>query len=224
MKIAVVGMGLFGQSLSRQLARNGAQVIAIDQNPHLIDDIKSDVDLAVRLDATDERELRAQGIHEVDVLVASIGDNFEANQMLILVAKCMGIKRVIARAPSSTHARILSLIGADEVVMPEESAAMELARRMVQPSIKGYMELIEGTSVAELQAPADFVGKNLVELDLKRKARVSLVAIKHPDPSQPSGFRIRVVLLGTDVIEQGDVLVVLGRDEDIKAMMPHGEV
>src|SRR5687768_13809831 len=99
MKAAVVGLGLFGKSLALKLAQAGAEVIAIDSKMDLIDDVRHDVAVAVKLDATDERELRAQGVHQVDVLVASIGDNFEANQLVVILAKKMGIKRVLARAP-----------------------------------------------------------------------------------------------------------------------------
>ena len=91
MKVAVVGLGLFGKHVALDLARTGADVIAIDSNLDLVDDVKDEVALAVKLDATDEKELRAQGVHEVDVLVASIGDNFEANQLLVIVAKQLGI-------------------------------------------------------------------------------------------------------------------------------------
>lgn len=219
MKVAVVGMGLFGRSLAVNLARAGVEVIAIDSRMEAVDDVKDEVATAVRLDATDEKELRAQGIHEVDALVASIGDNFEANQLLVMLSKKMGIRRVIARAPSSTHARILRLIGADEVLMPEEEAAKEMAQRMIQPSLKGYLSLIEGYAVVEVAAPGSFQGKALVELDLKRKSRVSLVAIKRPSPADPTAFTINALPMGTDVVEKGDILILLGLDKDIKALL-----
>lgn len=131
MKVAVVGLGLFGMSLALELARAGAEVIAIDENMELCNDVKNEVAVAVRLDATDERELRAQGVHQVDVLVASIGNDFEANLLLILLAKEMGIPRVIARAPSKRHAKILLRIGADEVILPEIDAAAATAKSLL---------------------------------------------------------------------------------------------
>lgn len=219
MKVAVVGMGLFGKSLAINLARGGAEVIAVDANLDLVDDVKDEVALAVKLDATDEKELRTQGIHEVDILVASIGDNFEANQLLVILAKQMGIRRVVARAPSPVHARILRMIGADEVVMPEEQAAEEAARRLIQPSLKGYFELIEGYSIAEIETPENFVGKSLAELDLKVKYRINLVAITRPGAGPEGKDAINAVPLGTDVLKAGDLLAVAGRDEDIKALI-----
>ena len=219
MKVAVVGLGLFGRSLAVSLARAGAEVIAIDAKMELVDDVKDEVAVAVRLDATDEKELRAQGVHEVDVLVAAIGDNFEANQLLVMLAKQMGIKKVVARTPSPTHERILRKIGADEVVMPEVQAAEDAARLLVQPSLKGYFELIEGHSVAEIEAPPSFLGKTIAEIDLKQRFHVNLVAITRPSALDGGKPTINVVPMGTDLIHKGDILAVAGRDEEIKKLM-----
>ncbi|NUN48227.1 MAG: TrkA family potassium uptake protein [Candidatus Brocadiae bacterium] len=219
MKVAVVGLGLFGRSLAVNLARSGVEVWAVDSRMDLIDDIRDEVAVAVQLDATDERELRAQGIHETDVLVASIGDDFEANQLLVVLAKQVGIPRVIARAPSPKHARILKLIGADDVVMPEEQASEDCARRICQPSLKGYFELVEGYSVAEIQAPVSFDGKTLAELDLKTRYRINLVAIRRAATIPGAKPVINAVPLGSDQLRKGDVLAVAGRDEDIQKLM-----
>jgi len=219
MKVAVVGMGLFGRSMAVNLARAGAEVIAIDANIKLIDDVKEDVDVAVMLDATDERELRAQGIHQVDLLVAAIGDDFETNQLVVILAKKLGIPKVVARAPSPVHARILGLIGADEVYMPEEQAAASVAQRLGQPSLKAYFQLVEGYSVAEIEAPPSFQGRDLASLDLKKRFRIQLIAITRTDPEREGKHRINAVPMGTDVIERGDILAVAGKDEDIRVLL-----
>lgn len=218
MKIAVVGLGLFGKSLAVNLARAGAEVIAIDTNMDLVQDVMNEVALAAKLDATNEKELRAQGVDTCDVLIASIGDDFEANQLLVMTAKQMGIKKVVARAPSPMHVRILKMLGADEVFMPEVEAAQAAARRIVEPSLKGYFQLIEGHSVAEIDAPASFHGKTLVELKLKETHRVNLVAITRPG-ANGAGPTINAVPLGTDRVQPGDILAVAGRDEDLRALV-----
>lgn len=132
MRVTVVGMGLFGRSMAIKLARAGIDVIAIDIQMSQVDDVRDEVALAVCLDATDEKELRAHDVQKSDVLVASIGNNFEANQFLVLLAKKMGVKRVIARAPSENHARILEVLGADEVILPEVEMAERVARRLLE--------------------------------------------------------------------------------------------
>jgi len=140
MKVAVVGMGLFGRSLALDLARAGAEVIAIDIDVEKLDVVRDEVAVAVALDATEEKELRAQGVHKVDLLVASIGDDFEANQLLVVLAKAMGVPRILARAPSKRHARILDLLGATEVVLPEVEAAERTARRVLAAQDPGAPE------------------------------------------------------------------------------------
>lgn len=132
MKVAVVGMSLFGRSLAIDLARAGVEVIAIDLRLEKVESVRDEVGLAVCLDATDERALRSQGVHEVDVLVASIGNDFEANQLLVMLAKELGIGRVVARAPSPRHAQILRRLGADDVILPEVEAAERAAKELLE--------------------------------------------------------------------------------------------
>jgi trk system potassium uptake protein len=133
MKVAVIGLGVFGQTLAVNLARAGIEVIAIDSKPDSVSDVKDDVALAVALDSTDEKALRSQGIKEVDVLVSCIGGgNFEANQLTVILAKKIGVRHVISRASTQTHARILKLIGADFVFTPEVAAAESLARHILK--------------------------------------------------------------------------------------------
>ncbi|MCK6447709.1 MAG: TrkA family potassium uptake protein [Planctomycetes bacterium] len=132
MKVAVVGMSLFGRSFAVELARCGAEVIAIDVKLERVESVRDEVTLAVCLDATDERALRSQGVHEVDVLVASIGNDFEANQLLVMLGKELGIGRILARAPSPRHASILKKLGADEVILPEVEAAERAARGLLE--------------------------------------------------------------------------------------------
>jgi trk system potassium uptake protein TrkA len=131
MKVAVVGMGLFGEALALDLARAGAEVVAIDRMLAKLDNVREEVALAVALDATDERELRAQGIARVDLLIACIGNDFEANQMLVVLARELGVPRIWARAPSRRHAKILELLGAERVILPEIDMAERAAREVL---------------------------------------------------------------------------------------------
>lgn len=215
MKVAVIGLGQFGKSLALQLAKAGAEVIAIDSNMDLVDDVKNDVALAVKMDATDERDLRSQGVAKVNVVVASIGD-FEANQLVTVLAKRLGVPRVLARASGETHARILKLIGADEVILPEVEAASKLTQRLLLPSLRNYFELIEGYSVAELEVPESFHGKTLAELDLRRKHGVNLIALKRKGPDRGT---VDPVPAPTEVLRAGDVIAVAGADAALAKML-----
>ncbi len=215
MKVAVIGLGQFGKSLAVQLAKAGAEVIAIDSDMEVVDDVKNDVALAVKMDATDERDLKSQGVQKVDVVVASIGD-FEANQLVTVLAKRFGVSRVIARAASPTHARILKLIGADDVILPEDEAASKLTQRLMLPSLHNYFELIEGYSVAELAVPETFHGKTLQELDLRRRFGVNLIALKRKGTDRTL---VDPVPAPTEILRPGDVIAVAGADASLAKML-----
>jgi trk system potassium uptake protein TrkA len=134
MKVAVIGMGLFGEAMALDLARAGVEVVAIDRELAKLDSVRDEVALAVALDATDERELQAQGIGKVDLLIACIGNDFEANQMLVVLARELGVTRIWARAPSRRHAKILELLGAERVILPELDMAERAARELLGAS------------------------------------------------------------------------------------------
>ena len=140
---AVIGLGRFGRMVAEMLAADGAEVIAVDLNPTLVEDIKDKVTVAVRMDSTDETALVSQGIDSMDAVIVGIGDDFEANQLTVVIAKKIGVKKVITRARTPVQAKILSLIGADEVIMPEEETAQRLAQRLNRPNIRAHLELAE---------------------------------------------------------------------------------
>jgi trk system potassium uptake protein TrkA len=133
----------------------------------------------------------------------------------------MGVKRIICRAESDLRARILSAIGADEVVYPEEESALRLAQKLIAPNIVDYVELAEGHSLVQFEAPRAFHGKQIIELDLRRKYEVNLVAVKSRIPVKGADGKvvyqekINDVPRPTDTIEANDVLVIVGSDENI---------
>lgn len=220
MKVAIVGLGQFGMSLATRLGRSGVEVIAIDIDMERVDDVKSEVSVAVRLDATDERDLRAQGVDQVDVIVAAMGEQFEANQLVVVLAKRFGIPRVIARATSPMHERILRLIGADDVILPEVEASDKVAQGLARPSLKAYFEVAEGYSIAEVTAPPAFHNRTLMALDLRKNYGVNLIAVKRVVEGRES---VNPVPLPSDVIHAGDVLAVAGPDESLEKLIEEAQ-
>ncbi len=215
---AVIGLGRFGRMLAEKLAADGAEVIAVDLNPNLVDSIKDQVTVAVRMDSTDETALISQGIDKVDAVIVGIGEDFEANQLTVVLAKKIGIKKVITRARTPIQAKILNLIGADEVIMPEEETAQRLAQRLTRPNILAHLELAEGHSLVELQAPKRFHGESLGDINLRKKFGVTLVAIKKRiSADNENGYEEKINdMPGADtVIQEGDILVLVGPDENI---------
>lgn len=217
-RIAIIGLGRFGMSLARHLAASGAHVIAIDRNANLVNEIKDEVDLTVRLDSTDQAALTSQEIHKVDVLVVAIGENFEAALLTTVIAKKLGVPRIICRAQTQFHEEIFRQIGAHEVIQPEAQAGEHLARTLAHPHIEDFIELGDGVTLLELRAPATFVGKTLQDLALRTRYGVNLVAIKRIESLTRDGTvveeqRVLSVPRADDVIQPGDVLDIVGSDE-----------
>ena len=221
MKYAVIGLGEFGSSAAVGLFRKGAEVIAVDVNMDRVNSVKDEVSLAVRLDATHENALRSHGIGDVDVLIAAIGDNFEAQVLVVVHAKQHGIKKIIARATTPDHIQVLQAVGADEVFNPEETAARWMVQRLLIANISNYFELDEGFSVVEVNAPQSIVGKTIADLNLRRRFRINLVAIKRAaaDGDQHVTRQFDPVPLPTDVIRQGDTLALGGSVPDLANFM-----
>lgn len=215
-RFAVIGLGRFGSTLAQGLAASGQEVIAIDSGQELIEGLQDVVDQAVRLDATDEKALRAQGVDKVDVAVVCIGENFEANLLATVLLRDMGVPEVVARATSQVRAQILKLVGATEVVLPEDESASRLAQRLAAPNVVDFLSIAEGFSLVQLKAPKTFHHHSLDELALRRKFGITVLAIRRQHQAtrdRPAGEDLLSAPGGDEVIEPGDELVVVGPDE-----------
>jgi len=218
-KVAVIGLGRFGMTLAKQLAASDVQVIAVDRNEVLVDEVKDAVDVAVRLDSTDEPALRSQEIDTVDVCVVAIGENFEAALLTTVLAKKFGIPRIVCRAQTQLHADIFRQIGVEEVIQPEMQIARELSRKLANPHIKDFVPLAEGYTLLELKAPTAFHGKTLQELALRSHYGANLIAIKrlmhttNRNGETVEDTQVLGVPKASDVIDRNDTLVLVGSDE-----------
>jgi trk system potassium uptake protein len=213
-------------ALARNLARLGVQVIAVDRNMQLVNEIKDDVDLAVRLDSADRDALDAQDIDKVDVCVVSIGENFEASLLTTVILRKLGVPRIICRAQTPFHAEIFRQIGADEVIQPETNAGEQMARRLANPRLSDVIDLAEGYSLVETEAPRSWWGIGLKDLGLRTKFDVNLVAIKrqvaavkseteNDDNPTPPPREILSVPRPNDLIQEGDLLMLVGSHDAI---------
>ena len=218
-RIAVIGLGRFGMAVAMHLAESRTQVIAIDTNDTLVDEVKDSVDIAVRLDSTDERALISQGIDQVDVAVVGMGEDFESALLTTVILTRFGIPRIICRAQTEFHEQIFRQVGATDVIQPERETGHHLARKLANPHLEDYITVGEGVTLIELVAPASFVGKTLLEIDLRKKHQVNLVAIKRQRPavegeeSAEMGRQILSVPRTNDLIQDGDSLLLIGSDE-----------
>lgn len=203
-QFAVIGLGRFGASLAVSLARMGCEVLAIDSDPAKVEALMDEVTYAVHADARDEEALKAAGVRNVDVAVVAIGENVEANILVTLMVKEMGVKCVVAKALNELHAKVLAKIGADKIVFPERDMGVRVARTLAAGNVLEHIDLSPEYSIEEIAAPKRLVGKTLGQLNLRAKHGTMVVAIKRERNS------IVVAPGADDVIKEGDILVLIG--------------
>ncbi len=226
-KFAILGLGTFGMGLAKALTEKGAEVIAVDRNMHRVEEIQDYVSVAVRLDSTDENALISQGIHEVDVAIVCIGEDFESNLLTSVLLKQLGVPLVITRATRPVEEKILNAVGIDRVVIPEQEVSERLAYSLMHPQLNDILYLAGHITLAELNAPKFFVNKSLEELRLRTKYGVNLVIIRRsveaPETEGQTAPPEQVLIPGADtVIQENDILVVVGRKEDINKFLSAG--
>jgi trk system potassium uptake protein TrkA len=216
-KVAVIGLGRFGMALAENLAKEGIEVIAIDSKPEIVNDIKDRVALAVQADATDLETQRSLGLGKVDTVVVAIGENFEACQLAMLAARDLDFPKVIARANDRVKETILRRLGADEVILPEEQAALKLSMKLAKPSLLEAVEIGSEHSFVQVKAPPGVRGKTLMELQLRKNFGLNLVAIRNPAVGAgPGSGSESISIPGPDTVPQeDDVLMLVGKDKDI---------
>lgn len=220
-RFAVIGLGRFGKKLAIALAMSGAEVITIDKDRNVIDEIREQVSHTVRLDSTDEEALKAQGVDKVDVAIVGIGQGgrgFESAILTVVNLRQMGVKQIYARAENPIAGEVFSKVGATEVIYPEIESAQRWAYKLIAPQIGEKIDFAPGYSLARIKAPASFDGKTVMDLQLRQKYNVNLVAIKRGEHSkikkQEKGQIINVPMPNT-VIYLDDILMVTGSDADL---------
>jgi len=208
-EFCIIGLGAFGRAVALSLTSQGHSVLGIDSNRDEVDRIASELDTIVCADSTDEEALRELRIDRIGCAVVAIGaDSMEASILTTTLLRQLGVPQIVARSLGSLHARVLRAIGAHRVVSPEWEMGKSLAYQLAQPSVLDRFDLGDEVEVVEIEAPQSFVGQTLVELDVRRRFSISVAAIRRGD-------RVYATLGGGEQIENGDVLVVIGRDEAI---------
>ena len=208
---AVIGIGRFGTSVALTLSLMGHEVLAVDTSAAAIDSIADRVTHAIVADATDERVLRRIGIAEFDAVVISVAADIRASILTAMLSKELGAKRVVAKAADDLHAKLLIKAGADQVVQPERDSGVRLARSIAVDSVLDYFALTDDVSINELRLPYSWAGKSLVQLGIRTRYGVSVIAIKR-------GEKMIVAIDPNSALEQGDVLVLLGSNHELEKL------
>jgi trk system potassium uptake protein TrkA len=213
-RYVVIGLGRFGSVIARRLAERGQDVLAIDRDERLVEEIKEHVGRAVVADATDPETLAALGVGEFPTAIVAIGEDREANILVSALMREIGIERVVARATSDLHARILTAVGVHKVVIPEVEYANELASSLVSSFAVERFPLAEGVLVAEIPIHPNMKGKTLRDLQLRERFEVNVVAVQ--SPSGPDTMRVATLPSPNQALSEGDILVVIGQEEAIE--------
>ncbi|MGM9569364.1 MAG: potassium channel family protein [Phascolarctobacterium sp.] len=206
----VAGLGLFGTSVAVTLQGLGYEVYALDSDESLVQDLSSQLTYVVSGDASDRKTLQSLPLEDIDVAVVAIG-NVERNMMTTMLLKELGIKQVVSKAINNLHGAMLSKIGADKVVYAERDMGERVAHNLISAGVMDYIELSSEISVMSLTIPTEFIGKNLIEADLRRRYDVNVVAIKREG-------RTLVNPKAQEVFQPEDEIVVLGTHEGVKRM------
>jgi trk system potassium uptake protein TrkA len=204
----IIGIGKFGESIATNLYKMGHDVLAVDIDEERVQYIANKVTHAVQADATEEGTLEALGVKHFDGAVVTIGESVQASILITLLCKELGIRHVLAKAQNELHAKVLYKIGADRVVFPERDMGLRVAHSLVSSSYLDYIELTPDYSIVELKAAKDWQGKSLKDLNIRAKYGINIMAIKQDD-------KVVVSPAADDVIQRDDVLVVIGKAEDI---------
>src|SRR4030042_1446452 len=184
MKFAVVGLGICGLNVARTLYERGHEVVTIDVDKDKIEEAKFFSSHAVLTDASAKENLEALGITEMDVVVVSLGSAMEASILTVLHLHELGLKRIVAKASTEDHGKILDAVGATEVVYPEKDMAIRTALTLTSPHILDCLPLLSGISIQEIAPPEKFIGKSLKDLDLRNRYGIQVIAIRELIPEQ----------------------------------------
>lgn len=220
-KFAVIGLGRFGGKIARQLARRGAEVVAIDEDEDKVEVLKDDVAMAITLDATDINSLKSFKIEEMDAVVVAIGENFEALILTVVNLLELKIKRIIARSGSPHQKMILEKLGITETLSPEEEVGIIVAERLIHPSVKTFLQLPDGYEIAEIQVPRGIINETIERIEFDTKYNLTLITIKRLyEVDKRSGVEYERHLLGvvqpSTVIYDNDEIIIMGKEIDIE--------
>jgi trk system potassium uptake protein TrkA len=199
---AVFGLGRYGRAVAEELVKNGADVIAVDRNEELVNDAAQFIPVCKCADITDPEVIDKLDIEDVDVVIIAIANSLESSVMAITLCKEVGVKTVIAKCVEEMHGKIFYRVGADKVVFPEKEAGTRLGKNLLSSGFVDIVELSKDVSMVEVDMKPQWVGKNLIELNLRKKYSINVVAvlkgeevITSIDPEMPFTEKMKLIVI-----------------------------
>lgn len=225
MKYIIIGLGNFGSALAEKLTIAGHEVIGVDKNITRVEAIKERITHTVCLDSADPVAVMSLPLKNTDVVVVCIGENEGANIMTTALMKKLKVKRLISRSLGSLHETVLEAMGVNEIVRPEVETAERWEKKLTNTSIIDSFELTQGFGVVEVTVPDKYVGRNLEEIGFIKNFNIIVMTILKKTFSKNIFGASKTVLLqqgiphANDVFEQGDIMVIYGKNDDIKRLL-----
>ena len=199
---AVLGLGRYGRSVAEELVRNGAEVLAVDSNEEYVKDASATIPVCKCADITDPEVIQQLGIADMDVVVVAMASSLEASVMAITLCKEAGVKTVIAKTGDEMQQKIMSRVGADAVVFPEKESGIRLAKNLLSAGFADLIELSDEVSMVEMDVKEAWIGKTLIQLDLRKKYSMNVVAIRQGnaivtdiDPQKPLEADTKLIVI-----------------------------
>ncbi|MEJ2154117.1 MAG: TrkA family potassium uptake protein [Desulfobacteraceae bacterium] len=210
-KFAVIGLGNFGFHAAKALYEDGNEVLAVDADKGRVQSIDAFCSQAIVLEATDKESLKALGLEHMDGVIVSTGTKISTSILICLYLNEIGIKKILVKAMDEDHEKILKRVGATEIIHPERDMAVRISRGLSRPNILDFIPLSDEFDLIQVGPPKAFIGKNLKELNLRAKYNVHIIAIKELVPEN-----FTLVPPASFVIKDSDILIMLGKSEDIR--------
>ncbi|MBO5912787.1 MAG: TrkA family potassium uptake protein [Clostridia bacterium] len=205
---AVFGLGRYGIAVAKELVENGMDVIAVDTNQEIVNDAAAFLPVCKCADITDAEVIDRLGIADVDTVIVCMASNLEASVMAVTLCKEAGVKTVIAKCGNEMHQKILLRVGADKVVFPENESGIRLAKNMLSSGFMDMLSLSKEVSIVEIEIKDEWVGKNLIELNFRKKYRFNIVAIRQNE-------KVNVAVDPTMPLTKDMILVVIANTNDL---------
>lgn len=200
---AVFGLGRYGLAVARELVAGGAEVLAVDQSESIVNSLTAEIPLCKCADVTDGDVLRQLDIGSFDTVIIAMTGSLEATVMATMLCKELGVKTVIVKCANEMHQKILSRVGADQAVFPETESGVRMAKNLLSAGFVDLLEISRDVSMVEVSVQPEWVGKSLLELNLRRKYGINIVAIREGgrvsvtiDPEKPLSKEARLLVIG----------------------------
>lgn len=215
----IIGLGNFGYYIAKTLHQNSRDVLGIDKNEELVNMYKDSVGYVISLDATQKDQLESLELENYETVIISIGQDITASILISLHLRELGIQRIITRAISNDHAKVLEKIGVDEIIYPELDTALKVANKLMMKNVADYLPLGKEFGIVEIKPPASFIGKSLAELDITNRFSCVIIGIRSYDKihnTDEETEQTKIAPQGSDRIERGNKIIVLGKNSDIQ--------